>query len=478
MDPNDLDFEATLVSLKTERTVFGRYFLKRELGRGGMGVVWLARDETLGVEVALKFLPDVVARDPEALAELKRETLRSRGLRHPGIVAVYEFVQDVKTAAIVMEYIDGTTLSQLKAEHLGGCYDIGEVAPWIEQLCAVLEYAHTEAKVVHRDLKPRNLMLTRAGRLKVADFGIAKSLSDSFSRVSVRSASSGTPPYMSPQQDDGEPPAVTDDIYGVGATIYDLLTSRPPFHSGNISRQIHEKVPPPMMTRRQELNIAGKIPIPAAWEETVAACLAKNSAKRPQAVRELAMRLEGSKAVPERPERLAATEREPKPLLSLLRKAGKKVALSVALAVCAAAVIGVSITHFGPKRLGASAAVEVAQTTPAPKVVAHEDTDYSLPPDAEVLAVNEGWNFVVLSAGDRQGIVLNDEMVVERDGSEICKVRITQVEPSSSVADIIPDSIAPGVHVHAGDRVKFPSPTPPPKAPPLLQPQLRRSPDP
>ena len=129
---------------------------------------------------------------------------------------------------------------------------------------------------MHRDLKPANLMVNRRGDLKVTDFGIACSLSDSVSKLTMQQGKrgkSGTLVYMSPQQLEGERGTPLDDIYSVGASIYELLTSKPPFYSGNIDHQIREKVPPPMTQRRQELEIEGG-PIDARWEQVVRACLA------------------------------------------------------------------------------------------------------------------------------------------------------------------------------------------------------------
>jgi len=127
--------------------------------------------------------------------------------------------------------------------------------------------------VVHWDLKPANLMVTLGGKFKVADFGIARSLVDSMSRVSVNvGSSSGTLVYMSPQQAMGEPSSALDDIYALGATLYDLLTGRPPFYTGNVYEQLKERVPTSVCERRVELN-AGKELIPTEWEETIMACL-------------------------------------------------------------------------------------------------------------------------------------------------------------------------------------------------------------
>ena len=130
-------------------------------------------------------------------------------------------------------------------------FEPDEIAGWISQLCDALDYAHNHAKVIHRDLKPANLMVNKRGDLKVADFGIARSLADSASRLTAEQGRSGTLVYMSPQQLSGEHGTHLDDIYSLGATIYELLTSKPPFYSGNIDRQICERVAP-SMTRAAE----------------------------------------------------------------------------------------------------------------------------------------------------------------------------------------------------------------------------------
>ncbi|MEY3774390.1 MAG: hypothetical protein RLZZ129_1170, partial [Verrucomicrobiota bacterium] len=200
--------------------------------RGGMGVVWLARDEELGRDTALKFLPEAVAGDRAALDDLKREVRRAIDLAHPHIVKIHDFVTDGRTAAVSMEYVVGDTLSSLRVDQPDRVFTIAQLAPWVEQLCSALDYAHRRAQVVHRDLKPANLMVDRHGELKVLDFGIAASLSESVTRVSKQAGSSGTPVYMSPQQMMGEKPAVTDDLYALGATLFELLTGKPPFLCG------------------------------------------------------------------------------------------------------------------------------------------------------------------------------------------------------------------------------------------------------
>src|SRR5439155_2994736 len=190
-----------------------------------------------------------------------------------------------------MEYVDGETLVSLRCQKKQKVFQPDELTIWIAQLCDALDYAHNRARIIHRDLKPANLMVNQRGDLKVADFGIARTLAESLKSVTLeQQGRSGTLVYMSPRQVDGERGTHLDDIYSLGVTIYDLLTSKPPFYSGNIDRQIHERVAPSMTERRKELEIEPAL-IPAVWEETVAACLAKDPAKRPQAAAEIARRL-------------------------------------------------------------------------------------------------------------------------------------------------------------------------------------------
>jgi serine/threonine protein kinase len=255
-----------------------------------MGVVWLAKDEELDREIALKFLPESVCLDMTAIAALKRETRFSLELTHPNIVRIYDFVHDDRYAAIAMEFIDGPTLSTLKAERPGGCFEAHEIAGWLGQLCAALEYAHSVGKVVHQDLKPGNLMIDAKVRLKITDFGIARTVSESEARVTGEGMVAGTLAYMSPQQMNGKRPTHANDIYSLGATIYDLLTSKPPFHSGAVHQQIEKQFPEPMVKRRAEYGIKGQA-IPKAWETTTAACLAKLPEGRPASAAEVAARL-------------------------------------------------------------------------------------------------------------------------------------------------------------------------------------------
>src|SRR4029077_4558920 len=307
--------------------VFGRYKLVKVLGRGGMGIVWLARDEELERDVALKFLPDLMIQDRALLDQLKRETKRCLELTHSHIVRIYDFIHDERSGCISMEYVNGETLSSLRAEKEQKVFEPDEIADWVGQLCGALDYAHNHAKVIHRDLKPANLMVNKRGDLKITDFGIARSLADSASRLTAEQGRSGTLVYMSPQQLKGERCTHFDDIYSLGATIYELLTSKPPFYSGNIDRQICERIAPSMTERRKEFNIE-PASVPQIWEKVVAACIAKDPSRRPQSAADVAQRLQLSSG----PARVRTTAGKPAKNKALL--------ISSIVAVCVLTLAG------------------------------------------------------------------------------------------------------------------------------------------
>lgn len=258
----------------------GRFLLIEALGQGGMGVVWLAHDQRLDEDVALKLVPPEIRTDAGALEDLRRETLRSRRLSHPNIIRLHDLNEfPGEPPFISMEFVDGQTVAGLKAQQAQRLFTWEQVRPIMRQLCDALEYAHTE-KVIHRDLKPANMMLDRRGRLKLADFGLAAVASELTSRVSMKANTSGTPAYMSPQQMDGRTPRTTDDIYALGATLYELLTSKPPFYHGDIPHQVRNLPPDPIDQRLKELELSNDVPPYVG--ALLMACLAKDPAQRPQ----------------------------------------------------------------------------------------------------------------------------------------------------------------------------------------------------
>ncbi|HXI68793.1 MAG TPA: protein kinase [Verrucomicrobiae bacterium] len=267
------------------------FILKRLLGRGENSEVWLAQDVKAGREVALKFLPAALLSDANVVERFKQEAQRTCLLVHPHIAATYEFVRNYSSAAIVSEYVEGWSLATFKIDKPQQRYRVEEIEWWIRQLGAALDFAHHEFGIVHRDLKPANLLVNAQDELKVTDFGIAASVRSESARRGL--AGSGGLGFLSPQQVMGAEPSKLDDIYSFGATIFDLLTSTPPFYKGEVIAQICGLKAPGMKQRLQELGIADDS-ISPVWEDTVAACLAKNPADRPQSVKEVLQLLERS----------------------------------------------------------------------------------------------------------------------------------------------------------------------------------------
>jgi serine/threonine protein kinase len=293
----------------------GRYILRRALGEGGMSVVWLAHDTRLQEPVALKFLPPHVAGDPAALDRLRKETLRTRKLSHPNIIRIHDFHETAgEPAFISMEYVDGQNLHYLRAARANGVLPWTYLAPLAAQLCEALHYAHGEG-VIHRDLKPANLMLDSNGRLKLADFGLARVARDSQPRVS-RDHVAGTLDYMSPQQVQGLSATIADDIYSFGATFYELLVSKPPFHDGDVAYQIQHNRPQPISERLLELGITNE-GVPSDISALIMACLAKDPEQRPQSARAILDWLTDSQRNVSKPAEPAESQPAPTPATAI-----------------------------------------------------------------------------------------------------------------------------------------------------------------
>jgi serine/threonine protein kinase len=264
----------------------GRFSLLRELGQGGMGLVWLAHDERLMTPVALKFLPEAVRANPVALNDLRQETNKSRMLSHPNIIRIYDLYEAPDEAAFIsMEYVDGPNLWAMLSQQPKGFFYWDYLKPIVKQLCEALDYAHSES-VIHRDLKPANMLLDERHRLRLADFGIATWAFASPVNDTERHRTSGTLSYMSPQQIDGQAARVTDDIYALGATLYELLSGHPPFYQNDIAYQVRNVLATPLSDRLADLEVENDVP--PAVAAMIMACLSKNPEKRPQSARAVA----------------------------------------------------------------------------------------------------------------------------------------------------------------------------------------------
>ncbi|MGC8519025.1 MAG: protein kinase domain-containing protein [Steroidobacteraceae bacterium] len=254
----------------------GRYTLIERLGVGGQSEVWRVSDETAEVDLALKILSPTAARSPKAWAALEREYAASALLRHPGILRVLPPERLDGCVVLPMELADGGTLVRLRAK------GYLEIVPVLLEVVNALGYAHAQG-VVHRDLKPSNVLFDRSGRAKLADFGVAAVLAGSEAAQAVTRAWGGSPFTASPGQLRGEPASPADDVYGLGAMVYELLAGRPPYFPHFDADQIQSGPVPQLVPARQA---------PVQLIELVMRMLANAVDERPSSMDQIAEELE------------------------------------------------------------------------------------------------------------------------------------------------------------------------------------------
>lgn len=220
---------------KMPHLLAGRYEIRKLIGRGGMAEVYIGFDTRLSRTVAIKMLRVELSRDAVFQTRFRREAQSAASLNHPTIVAVYDTGEEtviatdgqaVQVPYIVMEYVDGHTVKDLLAD--GQPVPINEAVEIVVGVLNALEYSH-KAGLVHRDIKPGNVMLTEAGKIKVMDFGIARAMTDSQATMTQTDAVVGTAQYLSPEQAKGETVDARSDLYSTGCLLFELLTGVPPF---------------------------------------------------------------------------------------------------------------------------------------------------------------------------------------------------------------------------------------------------------
>jgi eukaryotic-like serine/threonine-protein kinase len=254
----------------------GRYRILRKLGTGGMANVYLAEDEVLGRRVAIKILNDRHAGDDQFVERFRREAKNAASLSHPNIVSIYDRGEAEGTYYIAMEYLDGRSLKELIVAR--GPAPVHIAIDYARQILTAIRFAHRHG-IVHRDIKPHNVLVDAEGRLKVTDFGIARA---GVSQMTETGSIIGTAQYLSPEQAKGAPVDQTSDLYSVGVVLYELLTGVVPF-SGDTPVEIAMKhlssAPEPPSAKRAE--------IPRDLDLIVLRALAKDPADRYQSAEEM-----------------------------------------------------------------------------------------------------------------------------------------------------------------------------------------------
>ena len=275
-----------------------RYAGARLIGHGGMGDIYLAEDTVLGRQVAVKVLDERFAKDPDVTKRFTREALAAAKLSgHHNIVMIFDVDECDGRPMIVMEYLPGGTVADRARE---GRVDREEALTWLEQTAAALDDAH-QAGIVHRDVKPANLLLDERNEVHVGDFGIARIADESGAGMTVAGTVLGTAGYLSPEQARGEPATHASDVYGLGVVAYELLTGGRPFEGGSSTEEaaahIHQPVPP-----ASERGVG----LPSSVDRVFDRALAKEGAHRYRSAREFVEDLRASLEPEDEPPRIRA----------------------------------------------------------------------------------------------------------------------------------------------------------------------------
>jgi serine/threonine-protein kinase len=261
------------------RVLAGRYEIDSVLGEGGMAKVFRGTDKVLGRTVAVKVLSPQFAKDQQFVARFRREAQAAAALNHPNVVSVYDTGSEDGIHWIVMEFVDGRTLKEIIREE--GPLLPERAVEIAQSICLALATAH-EKGLVHRDIKPGNIMLTPSGETKVMDFGIARATAGA-DTLTQTAAVLGTAAYLSPEQAQGKPVDARSDIYAVGCVLFEMLTAHPPFEGESpvaiAYKHVRESPTPPSRFNRD---------VPKELDAIVLKCLAKNPDNRYQTTREMA----------------------------------------------------------------------------------------------------------------------------------------------------------------------------------------------
>ena len=258
--------------------IIAHYKILKKLGEGGMGEVYLAYDTELDRKVALKFLPTQYTSDPEIKTRFKREAKAAAALNHPNIITVYEVGEYENRSYIAMEYVEGQSLAELLDKE-GKDLSFERIRDIATQVCEGLSKAH-EADIVHRDIKPANILIDKDGRVKLADFGLAKL--KGMSKLTKEASTLETVRYMSPEQTRGEEVDFRSDIFSLGVVLYEMIAGQLPFR-GNYEAAVVYSI----MNEEPEPLARYKAGVPAALQMIVDKVLRKDPRTRYQSAADM-----------------------------------------------------------------------------------------------------------------------------------------------------------------------------------------------
>lgn len=275
----------------SNNVIAGRYQLNKLIGSGGMADVYVAHDSVLGRKVAIKVLNEELAANKKFSQRFKQEAKSASSMDHPNIVKVLDAGETSETDAagvkhtyayLVMEYVDGLELSKLVAR---GPLKVPEAIRVTKELLSAVEFAHNKG-IIHRDIKPDNIMLTRSGNVKVLDFGIARAVAETFDDIATTTSILGTAAYFSPEQAQGQKVDIRTDLYAVGIVLFEMLTGKVPFSGDTAVAVAHQHIhahPPAPSSLNPKVSLA--------LDQVVFTALAKDKADRFQTTAEFGREL-------------------------------------------------------------------------------------------------------------------------------------------------------------------------------------------
>ncbi len=398
-----------------EQTI-SHYRIVAKLGGGGMGVVYEAEDQRLGRRVALKFLPEDLAQDPQARERFQREARAASALNHPNICTIYDIGEHDGRLYIVMECLEGSTLKhRIEDKPLS----VDQILELGAQVADALEVAHA-ANIVHRDLKPANLFLTKRGQAKILDFGLAKvaagpmrpleTAAGSLPTIAVDPAhltspgsTLGTVAYMSPEQARGEELDARTDLFSFGAVLYEMATGRQPF-TGNTSAIIFDAILNKPPTAPVRINPD----LPAQLEGVINKCLEKDRSLRYQTASDLRADLQRFKRDTQSSKIAAVSVTTSSPVPETKSRRWPILAATFAVAIVAVLAVGYFAGWFASARAYSQAELKPQQLT------ANSSEDpvsvTSISPDGKYLlyADQEGLHLRLMASGETQSLPIPD----------------------------------------------------------------------